>query len=847
MKASSNNKFLFTVVVALLFFLSGFASLVYQILWMRELGLLFGVTAYAAATTTAAFFLGLGIGSAFFGSRSNLSKRPLLTYGLLELGISITALLFFGLTHAYRGIYPALFDWLVENRAAFLIVKFLLAVVILFPPAFLMGGTLPVVSRFLTHGLNQEALGQRVPLFYGINTFGAATGALIAGFFLPQWLGISGSYWLAIGLTAFVGIAAIGSSLKIEKQSIASDSAKSKSRLSLPKSVTGLAFFSGFSTLALEVLWTRMFSQTLQNSVYSYAIILVTFLIALAIGSWIASALARKFSAQSASRVLVWLLLSAGLFTLLSPTIFHQFASDKGGYLGDTENWSEYLRLMFLSAGITVFPATIALGTVFPFLLKLLEKQGRGDPGQIVGRLAAINTAGAVLGSVAAGFAMLDWFGLWSSIRLLAICYLLLVFAYSARWFTSIKSTKVAVITALLCLFIGLTWLDPVKLPNVYHSPIKRKETILKVTEGSDATVAVIRRKDDVRLKVNNFYVLGSSGASETSERFQSHLPLVIHPNPKNVFYLGMGTGITASGALDIEGIEKITVAELLPSVVEAAKEFFKPWLNGLFEDERVTVIAEDGRNVLSATRINYDVVISDLFLPWRSGVGSLYSVDYYYRAKERLNDGGIYAQWIPLYQVSESELAIIANSMQQAFPTVTMWRGDFSASHPAVCLVGHKESTPLNWSTFEQRSIALNAKLDINQQPPFNKIPGHLTYYAGNLTASKLMNDAPLNTDNFPLIEYSAPVTHRAEKAGEETRFIGKPMLLFYDKLTLAAPIKDDPWLANAPQHAAQIAEAGHTLQELSYAKSEKDQKAQTQAMRTLQQITVEISSQLK
>ena len=221
-----------------MFFLSGFASLVYQILWMRELGLLFGVTAYAAATTAAAFFLGLGAGSAFFGARPQFSSRPLLAYGLLELGISVAALLFFGLTATYRSIYPVLFESLSEHRAGFLMVKFGLSVLILFPPAFLMGGTLPVISRFITSGLAATSVARRVPVFYGINTFGAASGALVAGFFLPQWLGVNGSYWFAVGLTTFVGLTAIGLSLKFERSESAPVSVVPSTvrKLSLPNS-----------------------------------------------------------------------------------------------------------------------------------------------------------------------------------------------------------------------------------------------------------------------------------------------------------------------------------------------------------------------------------------------------------------------------------------------------------------------------------------------------------------------------------------------------------------------------------------------------------------------------------
>lgn len=828
-------------MVAVLFFLSGFGGLVYQILWMRELGLLFGTTAHAAATTAASFFLGLGAGSAFFGERSRRTSRPLMTYGFLEIAVSVSALLYFGLFSLYQAVYPKVFHSLEEQAGVLLLVKFLLAMVVLFPPAFFMGGTLPVISRFLTERFQGNGLGHTVPLFYGINTLGAAAGTLAAGFYLPRVIGVQNSYVLAIGITTLVGVIAI---LLGRGQGAEKGERKEHAPLVISRPILWLAFFSGFTTLALEVLWTRMFAQTLQNSVYSYAIILFTFLIALALGAWISGWLARVCK-QSASRVLVWALLIAGLLTFLSPTLFHEFGSDKGGLLGSTENWGEYLRLVFTSAGITIFPATIALGVVFPSLLNLANPENAEDSGRIVGRLAGINTFGAVLGSLAGGFFFLDALGLWQSVRLIAVAYLLMVFAFSGWSLSGAGSLRerfpVEAVLSGLILLIGLSWIDPARLPVVYYSK-KKKETVVEVREKSDATVAIIRKEDTLRLKVNNFYALGNSGAVK-SERFQAQLPLIIHPNPKRVFCLGLGTGITASGALQIDEVEHLTVTELLPSVVEASEDFFSPWLNGLHEDERVKVIAEDGRNYLAATEEQYDVIVADLFLPWRSGVGSLYTVDHYERSAERLLPGGMYAQWLPMYQLSELEFSSIVTSMRQVFPQISVWRGDFNAEKSTVCLVGQLDKTPIVWEPFERRSMALNKKLENNQVAPFKNLAGHLTSYAGNLSATDFFTDGVLNTDDKPYIEYISPMRHRAEKAGEVSWIYGKDLLKIYDQLQLAAPFTTDPWLESAPREARNIVYAGHVLHEFNYAARNKLEKEEKAAAAKLQAITKAMS----
>lgn len=819
---------------------------------MRELGILFGTTVYAAATTTTAFFLGLGTGSAFFGERLKLSKSPLRTYGFLELAVAISALLFFGLLAAYRALYPGLVTAFDGHSSALLVMKLLLGVIILFPPAFCMGGTLPVVSRFLTGRFGGAALGRKVPIFYGINTFGAASGALAAGFYLPRWIGMSGSYWLATGVMVFVGVMSLVLSRLHRPEALttpASRQGETSLKISIPHWIAGLAFFSGFSTLALQVLWVRMFAQTLHNSVYTYSAIIVTFLIALAVGAWISSWLAKRFPDHTRS-VLTWMLFLAGVLTLASPNLFYYFGSDQGAYLGSSENWPEYLKLVFSATGVAIFPATVALGMIFPFLLKLSEPFVEGDAGRVVGKLAAINTSGAVLGSLASGFLLLDLFGLWPGIRLLGVSYLLFLFVLAplmeARekgengWFSKSSTAK---ISAAVALIIFLTWLDPARLDVVYHSPVKRKESIIKVKEGSDATVAVIRKDDDLRIKVNNFYVLGSTNAQE-HERLQSQLPLLIHPEPKKVFVVGLGTGITAGGTLDVDGVEEVTVSELLPSVVDAAREFFGSWINGLFEDERVEVIAEDGRNYLAVTREKFDVIVADLFVPWRNGVGGLYTREHYARSLERLEPGGIYAQWLPLYQLTEAEFASIANTMRQVFPQITVWRGDFFADGSIVCLVGHRDPLPLDWSSFNQRSYEHNRKLGIDQVAPLKYVAGHLKYYAGNLTSTDFYTDARVNTDDFPHIEFEAPISHRAEKAGEVSWFGGEALMSFFDSLQEKAPFDEDPWLENVPGFSKSIAQIGHLMHELKVAQENKDREVMEQNSAELKQLMGKLSA---
>ncbi|MEM1297437.1 MAG: hypothetical protein AAGH89_18875, partial [Verrucomicrobiota bacterium] len=290
-------KFQFPLLLALFFF-SGTAGLIYQVLWMKELGLLFGNTAHAAATTLAAFFIGLAGGGWWIGKKSVAMRRPLAVYGWLEIGVSLTALLYFGLLALYQLIYPILFGVLENVRPVLTAVKFILGLTLLFPASFCMGGTLPTLAAHLIR--SREALGKTTPVLYAVNTIGAATGAFVAGFWLPRAFGFTQSYWIAIVLTLVIGVVAIvvGSLTSIPaetKEPEVSPSSVSPDQVTPLNVVFVLAALSGFVTLGLEVLWTRMFAQTLHNSVYTYATILVTFLFALGLGAAIASWLARRF------------------------------------------------------------------------------------------------------------------------------------------------------------------------------------------------------------------------------------------------------------------------------------------------------------------------------------------------------------------------------------------------------------------------------------------------------------------------------------------------------------------------------------------------------------------------
>lgn len=773
----------------LIFFVSGFAALVYQVLWLRELGLLFGNTAEAAATVIAVFFAGIAAGGAYWGARVGRHRNALRSFGLLELCVALSALLHFVLVDAYHAIYPLLYAQLGELPAMETLLKLTLAFVVLFPPAFFMGGTLPAMGQHLIR--RPERLGPTGGLLYAINTLGGMSGAFAGAFILPLAMGFDKVYLLAVGLDALVGLSALVLAARTAHPLPARPAgtpqhARPPPRRAVPvplpdRLIALLAFASGAAALAVEVLWTRMFAQVLHNSVYTYSVVLVLFLAALALGSLLASILAR--SRLPPAPTIATLLTLSGAAIGASPWLFSALTGGLNYVGGGDEGFGRYIAIVFAKAAVVVLPAGTLLGMVLPYLLRILQERG-ATPGAVIGRLVAVNTVGGILGAVAAGFLLLSWLGLWPALVAIALGYLvfaggvLLATPHAPRWTVAAPAALAATM-----LIIALQALPE----RIRHF---RGETLVELREGSHATAAVVIRDGHLLIRVNNFYRLGGTGAM-ASERNQGRIPLMLHPDPRSVFYLGLGTGITAGAAVPFD-LERIDVCEILPEVVYLARRHFNDAAMGLFDDPRTDIRVEDGRNCLAARPRQYDVIISDLFTPWKAGTGNLYTVEHYELVRKRLRPGGLFAQWLPMYQLDRADFDIIVRSMLEAFPRVVLWRGDMFASAPILAVVGYPDAdATIDPNALRGHGLALAGRDDL---PPAAVDAAALRFYVGNLSeGAALFADAPANRDNRPVIEYLSPQRHGGDRG---SRFVGMPLARFYEALATEIPVGRDPYL---------------------------------------------------
>jgi len=808
------------MIIHLLVFLSGFCALIYQVLWMKQLGLLFGNTSHAAGATLAAFFAGLAAGSWFWGKRSAMSRNPLRVYAGLELGIAIAALLYFVVMKGYQVIYPEVYQS-VHSGTWLLAIRFLLALILIFPPAFFMGGTIPVIAQHAIR--NPSRFGSASALLYGSNTLGATLGALLAGFFMPLWLGFRMTCITAICVTLTVAALAWLISRSCAKQTV-NESGQSESESIPAENVSGLrpalwavCFLSGFGVLALEVLWTRMFALVLENSVYTFAAILVVVLFCLAGGSLLSSVLARgKWPSHV---VLAALLALSGIAIALTPSVF-MAATNSFKFLAVKAEWSDFVLLVFKKCALGIGPPALVLGTVFPYLMKTVEREA-ASPGRTLGRLATINTIGAILGSLACAFLMLGSLGMWRTMQIIGFLYFVMALVMPSvrgRMGIAIKSASAA------GLILWATLLNPSRFPATGVLETRSDEVTLKAWQGSDCTVSVVRGNDGLAVKINSDYGLGSTNGRERLA-MQAAIPLMLKPDAKSVFFLGMGTGITAGAALSdaFPNVERVITCELSPHVITASREFMTDvdgadLTNGLFTDPRSTVINEDGRQYLMATKENFDIINSDLFIPFHSGAGSLYSREHFESVKSRLKPGGLFVQWLPTYQLTSFDFHVIGRTMLETFDQVSIWRCDFAPFDEVVAFVGHPDGAPFPACNIDDSRI----REEFIQRRNYETIAKTLNpqtallYYCGNLTgARELFAGYPVNTDDKPVIEYMAPRHYRNVGKDQMPWFVGPYILKFIKDVQGICPPDRDPLLVHRSPANRRLPIAGSAYHE--------------------------------
>jgi spermidine synthase len=739
-------------------FLSGFVALGYEILWAQRLSDIIGATSLASSLVVGVFFLLLAAGAALLGPAAARRAAPWRMYALLELGILVAILpAFFG--EALSGLLMQGLGESLLQPVASLAVKTLLALVFVGPAAFLMGGTLPAMGQAV---VRSGRLGNEGNILYGTNTLGGAAGTLVATFVLIPDLGMRTSF-LALMLGSLVVAATAWRLAGVAPRPTAGNSRDART-IPPPAAVSSrfdrawlvIAFISGFDVLGLEILSLHLFSQVLHNSTYTFATVLVVVIAALAVGALVTQRW--RLDAESALRRVALALLLAGAVTALLPRAFFALTGGMAPLGGGVPSLGGYVLRILAAGTLLLGPPFVLAGWVYPLVLAGAGASG-GEVGSRWGRLLGANAVGALLGLVLANFVCMRFLGLWLSLGLWSAVMVgagSLVALYPERRLS--RSAGIVAGIAIATLLLGLS----ARLPIASLAP---GEAVLGWSAGADGVAAVVSNASqhaDRRIKWNNHYTLGGLANAAQQARL-GHLPLLLHPHPRRVGFIGIATGITASAALHDPAPASITAVELSKQITKLACRHFADANGDLCAAPRVRVVVEDGRMFFRATRDSFDVVVGDLFVPWQAGTANLYTREHFEALRARLASGGLFAQWLPLFQLDAEGFWGIAATFCRVFPNAWLVLADFQPYAPAVALVGWRESAGgPSYEILERRCREIRA-LSALHEPTLATAAGAGMYLVGPV-APALPPGTRIMTLDRPWLADHAPRTQRMQ-----------------------------------------------------------------------------------
>jgi len=660
-------------------FLSGACALVYEVAWMRQLRLTTGATTAAVSTVLAVYMGGLALGASLFGRLADRSRAPLRLYGYLEAAVGVYALLMPLLLGWCTPAYVSLARAAAGQPALLTALRAGLGALVLLPPTILMGGTLPVLVRFV--GRSEARFGRDLGALYGANLAGAVAGTLLAGFVLLERLGVHGATLAAATVNLLLGAVCILRDRPQGGEAAAPEPAAEAEAAAPRRVLTAVIFFSGFASMGYEVLWTRVLLFTFTSTVQAFAVILATFLGGLALGSGLFALADGRFDRQ---RLMAAVQSLAGVLSLLFVPLSVRAMSVMQAFADAGRQGEGSVALaMALSAGMVILVPATLMGLVFPLASRMLAgdlaRTGRG-----IGRAYTVNTVGGVLGSLLTGFALIPSLGLKNSLVLLAVTQMALGWALvpAARFGRGRARLLMAASAAGLAAGL-LGSLLLLRGPNPFDAAV-RPEDIEAHHDDVTASVSVVRDAAGGRsLRIDGFEAAAADPPRRSGGPYvddprsaymglMTHVPMLLHPDPRRLLVICFGTGTTAGAGLAYPQA-RVTAVDINPTVFAFAGHFAAA-NRGVAQDPRAKLIVDDGRNYLLTTRETYDVITSEPMPPRFAGVSSLYSREYYALARERLAPGGLLAQWLPFHLVSVSEARSILRTVQDVFPEVTLW-----------------------------------------------------------------------------------------------------------------------------------------------------------------------------
>lgn len=776
------NRQSFYGVVGLLFVVSGAVGLVYQIVWFKYISLFLGNTMYAQTIVVATFMGGLAIGATLWGRKADRSENALTLYGRLEFFIGLYCLVYPQFLGILKGLFVSVVvsAHLPTDGSGVLLLKLLTSLLTLLPPTILMGGTLPVLVRFISERIEDAT--RNVALLYFLNSFGAVVGSILGGFFLVAMLGLSTSIYVTASLNIAVGVTAILlGRIRIESTSFQSvpDAPPAREFSSLQQCTALIvAGVSGFAAMIYEVGWVRLFLPVLGSSTYSFTLMLVGFISGITLGSLIVANAERRIRNMFGFLALCQLGVVISMIAVLPlygriPYYFWIVAH--------TLNRSELTYPIFLAIefafgfAVMVVP-TIFLGMSLPMASRIAAKNFR-VLGKSVGNVFSVNTFGTVIGTLIAGFVLMPIVGVERTIETGVVINLVLgmvVLLVERDYQVLFKYVVAAVLLAMTgCYFIlGPDWNRAVTLSGVFRQinrnmvpptsytafqSMNSSKDALYYKDGASATVAVIE-SETLEGTQNVLYINGKADASSIADLptqvLLGQLPSLLHPNPQSALVVGLGSGVTA-GSILTHSVKSLDCVEISPEVVEA-ENYFEHVNDRPLADPRMRLYVEDALAFLQLTPHRYDFIVSEPSNPWIAGIGSLYTVEFFSETKKHLNNGGLMVQWFHLYEMDDETFKLVLRTFQTSFKQVSLWYSMVAD----IILVGSDQPIPFDYARIRERMQQEKVHTDL-QRISITQPTTLLSLQAlATRSVIEYTGGGPLNTEDHPYLEYWAPRT---------------------------------------------------------------------------------------
>jgi spermidine synthase len=766
------------------------AALIYQMAWLRDLRYVFGTSTYATASVLAIFMGGLGFGGLYFGKRLNNHPNPLRVYAILELIISGYAIMTPFLIHFVEEIYITSGGSMVMGLPAATAFRLVLSILVLGIPTFLMGGTLPAAAKAIgahiitEEGRTVDAARRHIGILYGVNTFGGVLGVVLATFFLFEKFGTHMTLWSAAIINAFVGLLALywarscsvtrpitqKSSANEEHDTPPTPQTSSGANHLFINLATGIL---GFTFLLMELVWYRMLSPILGGTTYTFGLILAVALFSIGIGGFL-----HYFTKVRDRYLLPFLALTCALEALFIaiPYAFGDWLAVFTALLYPLE-WLGLTGQMFkwlLITSIVVMPPALVAGYQFPLCITLLGK-GHKNIALHTGHIYASNTVGAILGSLAGGFGLIPLLGApgcWRAVIVLLCCLCLAALFVAHRsaqnsW-RNIPPVFVLGVTVMLLLTNGPTaaWrhsgIGASRTNIMAHSSFneimdwmnkQRRHTIWQ-QDGLESSVALSNGYGLSFLL--NGKIDGNAKVDAPTQVMAPLVSAILHPEPKKALVVGLGTGSSAGWLADIASMQRVDVIELEPIVTKVA-ELCAPVNRNVMKNDKVNIIFGDAREVLLTSREQYDLIVSEPSNPYRAGIASLYTKEFYEAVANRLENGGFFSQWVQSYEIDGQTIRTIYNTLGSVFPYIETWE----TQKNDLLFVCSMQKTPYRVNYLRRRIKEEPFRTALTAAWGVTDLEGFLArYVAGAPFAKKIskhsQNGDRINTDNRTLIEFA-------------------------------------------------------------------------------------------